>query len=235
MKYILNDRVFNKILILGLLAYAALPLLPATLFMYAVLITGVIISFIALLAKTPKRDYYFIIFKPLIFTFLILFIVRGLMLFDSRIIKENEKNIVISILVITIISLVFYILKSAFIVMKQTFLKKQVYEMRVRLDILLIFAFLLLPDIVFGIFIYDLIYSFYEVKEGVISDWDQIYFSLSQHFLLEHSSASEKIAKSLIIDPIGQVSMAAHALLNKVMDLTVITLVVNMFLTRFLK
>lgn len=237
MKWMLNEKFINCVFTFILLFYAIMPLIPKEFFLPFFFTVGAILLLFLLFIKTPFPVTYFIVWKPIIFSFFILFSISLILLFEAHISKEYEKVIIIIVLISTILATGFYIIRVMFIVMMQISSKKQMYK-GMKLKVLytgLIFVFLLLPDILFSFTIYDLILGLYNKEmEGLkVTYWDKFYFSFSQHFMMGPSEIGSSMTEILLTDRIGQFALSVHSVLNKAMELTGISLIASLLIKGF--
>lgn len=187
----------------------------------------VIIVLVALLIsrKIPKVDenLYFIIVKPFLFiysVFLLLLLINPIILKHAL---EYEVLIVRGIVTFLIVSLVYYVIKSMFLIadkLTESVYKDDKYNRFFKT--LIIFLMVISPDIIFGLTIYDLIYALSE-GDAVITNWDKIYFSISQHFMLDKSNTGESIASGIKNDVTGQIAFIAHAIINFFISVTILS------------
>ncbi len=235
-----GDNVINKIVkfVLGVLLvlYALLPIMTVDglgIFFSVVIVIILVILLFSQKFATINKNIYFIIVKPFLFIYSMFFLILILNPFILNHAAKYEVLIVRCIVIFLITPLIYYIIKSMFLIINQIqeiiYVDNKYYHFWY---ILIVFVIIVSPDIIFGLTIYDLIFSLNE-ENITITNWDKIYFSFSQHFLIDKSTSAEAMALGIKNDVTGQIALTAHALVNFFISITILTVLVKPFLRKY--
>lgn len=172
-------------------------------------------------------DTYIYIFGPLSFLFINLITYNVAILMIAREII-NEEQYIYSFFITILVSVTIYVLSLSF-KLAELFNGeglKILNKVKIAWPIA-IMIFLVLPDFLFSFVVYDMYLRIF--KEESYNLFEMYYYSFSLHFLTPESDIGAKISGTLKKEDIGQYIYIVHMITVRVIDLTILANVSNLF------